>query len=122
MFINVALYIFHRVIFYILHWDQVYKGLLTDGTVVAIRSSRVRRRHGVQTYTHQLELISKLRHCHLVSSMGHCFEFCQDNSTVTRIFHVFEYVPNGPLRLFISGKTGNKGPFSYLWLKNQNIV
>ncbi|KAL7120235.1 hypothetical protein ACP275_02G110400 [Erythranthe tilingii] len=89
---------------------QVYKGWLTDGTVVAITSLKMRRRHGIHTYTNQLELISKLRHCHLVSAIGHCFECFQDDSScVSRFFHVFEYVPNGPLRSFISdGKSGQK--------------
>ncbi|KAI3445244.1 hypothetical protein Pfo_001909 [Paulownia fortunei] len=90
-------------------YGQVYKGWLTDGTVVAIRRLKVKRRHGIHTYTHQLELIAKLRHCHLVSAIGHCFECYQDDSSVSRIFLVFEYVPNGTLRTFISdGQSGQK--------------
>ncbi|PIN06545.1 Serine/threonine protein kinase [Handroanthus impetiginosus] len=91
-------------------YGQVYKGWLTDGTIVAIRSLKVKRKHNIHTYTHQLELISKLRHCHLVSAIGHCFEFYQDDSSVSRIFLVFEYVPNGTLRTFISdhGQLGQK--------------
>ncbi|KAK6140434.1 hypothetical protein DH2020_025818 [Rehmannia glutinosa] len=89
-------------------YGQVYKGWLPDGTVVAIRSLKVKRRHSIHTYTHQLELITKLRHCHLVSAIGHCFECYHDDSTVSRIFLVFEFVPNGTLRSFISGKTEDK--------------
>ncbi|XP_026383794.1 probable inactive leucine-rich repeat receptor-like protein kinase At3g03770 [Papaver somniferum] len=53
---------------------------------------------------HHVELISKLRHHHLVSSLGlgHCFECYLDDSSVSRIFLVFEYVPNGTLRSHIS--------------------
>ncbi|KAK4476679.1 hypothetical protein RD792_015839 [Penstemon davidsonii] len=81
---------------------QLYKGRLTDGTLVAIRSLKVKKRQNIQTYTHQVELIAKLRHCHLVSAIGHCFECSQDNSTVSRIFILFEYIPNGTLRNYIS--------------------
>ncbi|KAK6119148.1 hypothetical protein DH2020_047124 [Rehmannia glutinosa] len=87
-------------------YGQVYKGWLPDGTVVAIRSLKVKRRHSIHTYTHQLELITKLRHCHLVSAIGHCFECYHDDSTVSRIFLVFEFVPNGTLRSFISVARG----------------
>ncbi|KAL0380088.1 UNVERIFIED_CONTAM: putative inactive leucine-rich repeat receptor-like protein kinase [Sesamum angustifolium] len=90
-------------------YGQVYKGWLIDGTVVAIRSMKVKKRHSIHTYTHQLELVAKLRHCHLVSAIGHCFECCQDDSSVRRIFLVFEYVPNGTLRSFVSeGQPGQK--------------
>lgn len=81
---------------------QIYKGRLTDGTVVAIRSIKMWKRHSVQSYTHQLGRISKIRYCHLVSTIGHCFECYQDDSSVSRICLVFEFVPNGTLRGVIS--------------------
>ncbi|MBA0603186.1 hypothetical protein Gorai_003339 [Gossypium raimondii] len=51
---------------------------------------------------HHVELISKLRYRHLVSALGHCFECYLDDSSVSRIFLIFEYVPNGTLRSWIS--------------------
>lgn len=63
----------------------------------------MRKRYSPQTYTHHIEMISKLRHCHLVSSLGHCFECYQDDSSMSRIFLIFEFVPNGTLRGYISG-------------------
>lgn len=54
---------------------------------------------------HHIELTSKLRHRHLVSTLGHCFECYLDDSSVSRIFLVFEYVPNGTLRSWISGNS-----------------
>lgn len=65
----------------------------------------MRKRYGIHTYTPQLELIAKLRHVNLVSAIGHCFECYQDDSTVSKIHLVFEYVPNGNLRDHISGIT-----------------
>ncbi|CAH9111698.1 unnamed protein product [Cuscuta epithymum] len=84
---------------------QIYKGLLTDGTVVAIRALKMMKKHSIQHYTHQLELISKIRHCNLVSAIGHSFEYYQEDnnhSCVTTIFLVFEFVPNRTLREAIS--------------------
>ncbi|KAL0425393.1 UNVERIFIED_CONTAM: putative inactive leucine-rich repeat receptor-like protein kinase [Sesamum radiatum] len=80
-------------------YGQVYKGWLIDGTVVAIRSMKVKKRHSIHTYTHQLELVAKLRHCHLVSAIGHCFECCQDDSSVRRIFLVFEWATRTKVHL-----------------------
>ncbi|XP_007010597.2 PREDICTED: probable inactive leucine-rich repeat receptor-like protein kinase At3g03770 [Theobroma cacao] len=81
---------------------QVYKGKLADGTLVAIRSLKMRKKHSSQTYTHHIETISKLRHSHLASALGHCFECCPDDSSVSIINLVFEFVPNGTLRGCIS--------------------
>lgn len=64
----------------------------------------MRKRHSLQTYMHHIELISRLRHCHLVSALGHCFECYQDDSSVCRIFLIFEFVSNGTLRDYISGR------------------
>lgn len=85
---------------------QTYKGKLSDGSLIAMRSLKMRKRHSTQTYMHHIELISKLRHCHLVSSLGHCFECYQDDSSVSRIFIIFELAPNESLRDYISGLTG----------------
>ncbi|CAK7325139.1 unnamed protein product [Dovyalis caffra] len=88
--------------------SQVYKGKLNDGTLVAIRSLRARKKISQHNFTHHIELISKLRHGHLISSLGHCFDCCQDYSSTSQIFHIFEYVPNGTLRDYISGIPAKK--------------
>ncbi|GMH11231.1 hypothetical protein Nepgr_013072 [Nepenthes gracilis] len=82
----------------------VYKGKLANDTLVAIRSLKMKKRRGAHTYTHHIELLSKLRHNHLVSALGHSFEYNLDDSTVNRIYLVFEFLPNGTLRDWISGK------------------
>ncbi|XP_034887110.1 probable inactive leucine-rich repeat receptor-like protein kinase At3g03770 [Populus alba] len=82
---------------------QMYRGRLKDGSLVAIRCLKMKRSHSTQNFMHHIELISKLRHRHLVSALGHCFECYLDDSSVSRIFLVFEYVPNGTLRSWISG-------------------
>ncbi|XP_022966183.1 probable inactive leucine-rich repeat receptor-like protein kinase At3g03770 [Cucurbita maxima] len=81
---------------------QIYRGQLKDGSFVAIRCLKMKRRYSTQNFTHHIDLISKLRHRHLVSALGHCFELYLDDSSVSRIFLVFEYVPNGTLKSWIS--------------------
>ncbi|XVF82643.1 hypothetical protein PTKIN_Ptkin16aG0065500 [Pterospermum kingtungense] len=77
---------------------EIYKGKLADGTLVAIRSLKMRKKHSLQAYTPHIEMISKLRHKHLVSALGHCFDCCPYDSSVSIIYLVFEFVPNGTLR------------------------
>ncbi|KAF7836305.1 putative inactive leucine-rich repeat receptor-like protein kinase [Senna tora] len=87
---------------------QMYKGVLSDGTQIAVRSLKMKKRHGPQTYMHHIELISKLRHSHLVSALGHCFECNQDDPNVSSIYVIFEFAPYRSLRGCISGSSGEK--------------
>ncbi|PON66856.1 Tyrosine-protein kinase [Parasponia andersonii] len=87
---------------------QMYKGKLPDGTLIVIRCLEMKKRRNPQAYTHHLEMISKLRHSHLVSALGHCLECQLDDSGVSRIFLVFEFATNGTLRDCISGPYGQK--------------
>lgn len=91
---------------------QMYRGTLGNGTAVTIRSLRVRRSQTSQAFNRHVEMISRLRHRHLVSALGHCFECSPDDATVTRLYLVFEYVHNGNLRSRISqGTEGRKLPW-----------
>lgn len=81
---------------------QMYRGSLNDGSLVAIRCLKLKKRYSTHNFVHHIELISKLRHSNLVSALGHCFECYLDDSSVSRMFLVFEYVQNGTLRSHIS--------------------
>lgn len=63
------------------------------------------KRHSHLMHTHHIELISKLRHSHLVSALGHCFDFSMDDSTITTTYLIFEYASNRTLRSCMSGNT-----------------
>ena len=82
----------------------MYRGRLKDGSLVAIRCLKLKKSHSSQNFNRHIELISKLRYRHLVSALGHCFEYYLDDSTVSRLFLIFEYVSNGTLRSNISGE------------------
>lgn len=83
---------------------QVYKGKLIDSTLISIKSMKMRKRYNSQILMHHIELISKLRHNHLVSALGHCLQYDTDTSNVSCIHLIFEFVPNVPLRNCLSGK------------------
>lgn len=82
---------------------QMYRGILKDGTCVGIRCIKMKRRFGTHDFMSHIETISKLRHRNLVSALGYAFECYLDDSSVSRVFLVFEYVPNGTLRSWVSG-------------------
>ncbi|XP_064952364.1 probable inactive leucine-rich repeat receptor-like protein kinase At3g03770 [Musa acuminata AAA Group] len=81
---------------------QLYRGKLKDGSLLAIRCLKLKKSQNSQNFNHHIELISKLRYHHLVSALGHCFEYHPDDSSVSRLFLIFEYVTNGTLRSNIS--------------------
>ncbi|KAH0781961.1 hypothetical protein KY290_001559 [Solanum tuberosum] len=74
----------------------VFKGLLCDGTVVAIK-----RRLGTpkQEFTEEVARLSRIQHRNLVSLLG----YCQDSGYSML---VFEYLPNGSMHnhLYDTGK------------------
>ncbi|XP_030551039.1 probable inactive leucine-rich repeat receptor-like protein kinase At3g03770 isoform X2 [Rhodamnia argentea] len=82
---------------------QIYKGRLADSTLVAIRRIKTEKRHSSQYYMPIIERISKLRHENLISTLGHCFECYPEDSSVCRIYLMFEFAVNGTLRDQISG-------------------
>ena len=82
---------------------QMHRGQLKEGSLVAIRSVKLTKSCRTRDFMQHIEMISKFRHHHLVSVLGHCFEHYLDDSNVRRIFIVFEYVPNGSLKTWISG-------------------
>lgn len=95
---------------------QMYRGQLKNGSIVVIRCIKMKKRYSTQNFMHHMELISKLRHRHLVSALGHCFKCSLEDSSVSKIFLVFEYVPNGTLRSWTSGNS-LKNSYCFLTLK-----
>ncbi|XP_027922379.1 probable inactive leucine-rich repeat receptor-like protein kinase At3g03770 [Vigna unguiculata] len=83
---------------------KMHRGQLKDGLLVAIRSVKVTKSFSTQDFVHYIEQIFKYRHRHLVSVLGHCIECYLDDSSVSSIFIVFEYIPNGTLKSWISDR------------------
>ncbi|KAI0522515.1 hypothetical protein KFK09_004894 [Dendrobium nobile] len=78
---------------------QFFKGWLQDGSTVLVRRLKLKQKSSPQNLLRYIDIISKLRHRHLVSILGHCISAGEGNAnTPSTVFLVFEYVSNGTLR------------------------
>ncbi|KAK4748127.1 hypothetical protein SAY87_014713 [Trapa incisa] len=80
-------------------YGKVYRGVLSDGQVVAIKRAQQGSLQGGLEFRTEIELLSRVHHKNLVGLIGFCFE--QGEQML-----VYEYMPNGTLREALSGKSG----------------
>ncbi|KAI3407903.1 uncharacterized protein J3R85_020653 [Psidium guajava] len=78
-------------------YGKVYKGNLHDNTVVAIKRAEEGSLQGQKEFLTEIKLLSRLHHRNLVSLVGYCDEEGEQ-------MLVYEFMPNGTLRDWISGK------------------
>ncbi|XP_051134124.1 receptor-like serine/threonine-protein kinase NCRK [Andrographis paniculata] len=84
--------------------SHVYCGNLRDGRVVAIKRMRTQSGPDAEhVFLTEIELISRLHHCHVVPLLGYCSE--HQGKHAERLL-VFEYIPNGNLRECLDRDTG----------------
>lgn len=73
--------------------------------MVLVKCLKLKQKHSPQILQQHMEMISKLRHRHLVSVLGHCVVTYQDHpNTASTVFIVLENVVNGSLKDHLSGK------------------
>ncbi|KDP21216.1 hypothetical protein JCGZ_21687 [Jatropha curcas] len=85
-------------------FHNLYKGWVRDGSVVLIKCMKLKQKHSPQNLLQHMEVLSKLRHLHLVSVLGHCIVTSQDrpSTATTTVFVVLEHISYGSLKDYLT--------------------
>lgn len=81
-------------------FGEVYKGILDDNSVVAIKSAKLGNVKGTEQVLNEVRILSQVNHRNLVRLLGCCVE-----SELPLL--VYEYVPNGNLFDHLHGLKGS---------------
>lgn len=76
-------------------YGKVYRGVLVDGSIVAVKRALEDSLQGSKEFFTEIELLSRLHHRNLVSLIGYCDD---ENEQML----VYEFMPNGTLRDHLS--------------------
>ncbi|CAN6321674.1 unnamed protein product [Urochloa humidicola] len=87
-------------------FGNVYRGVLRDGTRVAVKRATRKSKQGLPEFQTEIVVLSRIRHRHLVSLIGYCNEQAE-------MILVYEYMDKGTLRSHLYGSDGDAPPLSW---------
>ncbi|KAH9614176.1 hypothetical protein KSS87_023862 [Heliosperma pusillum] len=86
-------------------YGEVYKGVLDDGTLIAVKCAKVGNAKGIDQILNEVKILCQVNHKSLVGLLGCCVELEQP-------IMVYEFISNGTLNEHVRGFT----PGGYSWL------
>jgi len=98
-------------------FGTVYRGTLSNGQPVAVKSIRNCSAEGDAEFLNEVEIINYIRHRNLVALRGCCV--ASDDNTGHQRFLIYDYMANGSLDEHLFGRK-SKDPLS--WAQRKNIV
>ncbi|CAL5214319.1 unnamed protein product [Lathyrus oleraceus] len=101
----------------------VYKGILSDGTTVAVKRIEESDFQGDDEFYTEVEIISKLKHRNLVPLRGCCVVDENHKQEHRNRYLVYDYMPNGNLEDHLFPTMDNKEEKKLLtWAQRKNII
>ncbi|KAK2966755.1 hypothetical protein RJ640_003068 [Escallonia rubra] len=98
-------------------FGTVFKGRLANGAPVAVKRWLSTSRQGVAEFWNEIEMLSQLRHRHIVNLIGYCDEKGE-------MILVYDYAPRGSLADYLHLKTSTTDgvlPTPLTWLERLQI-